>query len=209
MPEDYYLILDVPRDASTDQIRARFRELARLRHPDRFSGDDKPQAELEFQKLTQAANVLLDPEKRRGHDLELFQPELHRRQEEARLTKMLMQRGQIAYKSGNFVEAVDSFDRATHEDPSDAQAWYYLARACSHSRRWLSRGVSAIASAVKLEPTNADYLQLAGDLCARAKMTTRAERYYRQALSWGAEADEIEVALERLKGSARKRGDSR
>lgn len=207
--KDYYAVLGVARDASPEEIRRQFRKLARERHPDRFSGDEKAKAESEFQHLTQAANVLLDPDKRRGHDMELFQPESHQRREEQQLAKMLMQRGRIAYKSGNYFEAVESFDRAVREDPKNAYAWYYLARACSHSRRWLSRGVTAIANAVKLEPTNADYLKLAGDLCARANMTTRAERYYQKALSWGADPGEIEESLADLESAAQTRGDFR
>lgn len=206
---DYYEVLGVSRDASSEGIRSRFRELARERHPDRFQGEEKVQAELHFQRLTQAASVLLDPEKRRGHDMELFRPESVQRAEEARLSKMLMQRGRIAYKSGNFFEAVENFDRAAQEDPENAVAWYYLARACSHSRRWLSRGVAAITTAAKIEPTNADYLKLAGDLCARANMTTRAERYYRKAQSWGADADEIDEALSRLKEVVRAKESQR
>ena len=199
MPKyDYYEVLQVSRDATEEEIRRRFRELARQRHPDRFQGKEKERAETEFQRLTQAANVLLDPDKRRGHDVELFSPEMAQRREDAQLSRMLMQRGRLAYSSRNYFEAVEIFDRAVQEDPKNAVAWYYLARACSHSRRWLSRGLAAIASAVKLEPTNADYLKLAGDLYARANMTTRAQRYYRQALSWGADEGEIDRALGKL-----------
>lgn len=206
--KDYYAVLGVSRDASSQQIRERFRQLARERHPDRFSGEEKVEAERDFQYLTQAANVLLDPDKRRGHDMELFQPETKKSQEQ-QLAKMLMQRGRVAFKSRNYFEAVESFDRAVREDPKNAYAWYYLARACRQNRRWLSRGVTAITNAVKLEPTNADYLKLAGDLCARANMTRRAERYYQKALSWGADPAEIEESLERLESAAKTRGDFR
>ena len=139
--------------------------------------------------------------------MELYEPEAHRRQEEAALAKMLIQRGRIAYKTRNFLEAVEAFDRAVREEPKNAQAWYLLARACSQNRRWLSRGVAAIASAVRLEPTNADYCQLAGDICAKANMTSRSEAYYRKALSWGADEADIQEALERLQLSATHRGD--
>lgn len=206
-PRDYYAVLDVSRSATTDQIRDRFRQLARERHPDRFRGPEKAQAELDFQLITEAANVLLHPEKRRGHDMELFQPEVNRRQEEARMSKMLMQRGRLAYKSRNYFEAVENFDRAVREDPRNAYAWYFLARACSHNRRWQSRAVVAITTAVKLEPTNADYLQLAGNICASANMTSRADKYYQEALSWGADEAEIAEALSRLQSTSEHRGD--
>jgi len=207
MTRDYYAVLGVSRQATTDQVRTRFRELARERHPDRFQGTEKAQAELDFQLLTEAANVLLHPEKRRGHDMEIYEPQQHKRQEEARMAKMLLQRGQLAYKSRNYFEAVENLDHAVREDPKSAYAWYFLARACSHNRRWQSRAVAAIATAVKLEPTNADYLQLAGDICAQANMTSRAEKYYRQALSWGADETEVQEALGRLQSTSQHRGD--
>lgn len=205
--KDYYAILGVARNATNQEVRTQFRRLARERHPDRFTGEEKAQAEEEFQRLTEAFNVLNDPEKRRGHDLELFKPEAHRRQEEGAMGKMLIQRGRLAYRSGNYVEAIDNFDRATADDPKNGQAWYYLAQACSRNRRWLSRAVKAIGTAVKLEPTNADYLQLAGDICARANMTRRAERYYQKALAWGADPEEVEEAIGRLTRASETRGD--
>lgn len=207
MVTDYYSVLGVSRQATTDQIRLRFRQLARERHPDRFQGPEKAQAELDFQLLTEAANVLLHAERRRGHDMELLQPEEHRRMEEARMGKMLLQRGQLAYKSRNYVEAVENLDRAVREDPKNAFAWYFLARACSHNRRWQSRAVEAAATAAKLEPTNADYLHLAGNICARANMTTRAEKYFREALLWGADEAEVEAALGRLQSKSKHKGD--
>lgn len=205
--KDFYAVLEVSRQATVEEIRNRFRQLARERHPDRFQGEAKARAEEEFQRITEAANVLLNPEKRRGHDMEIFEPEVHRRQEEAALAKMLMQRGRIAYKSGNHFEAFEAFDRAVREDPKNAFAWYFLARASSHNRRWLSRGVAAIATAVKLEPTNADYLRLAGDICSKANMTAKAEQYYQKALSWGADEGEIREAMERLDLATKQRGE--
>ena len=206
-PRDFYSVLEVSKDATAEEIRSRFRQLARECHPDRFQGAKKARAEQDFQRITEAANVLLNPEKRRGHDMEIYQPEVHRRQEEAALAKMLMQRGRIAYKSGNYFEAIEAFDRAVREDPKNAYAWYFLARASSHNRRWLSRGVAAVATAVKLEPTNADYLQLAGQICAKANMTSRAERYYQKALSWGADETEISEALDQLSLTTTQRGE--
>ena len=75
MAKDYYVILGAARNASREQIRDRFRQLARERHPDRFQGAARQQAELDFQDITEAFNVLLDADRRRQHDLELARPE--------------------------------------------------------------------------------------------------------------------------------------
>ena len=70
MAKDFYAVLAVPRNATEDQIRQRFRELARARHPDRFRGAEKEKAEKDFQEITQAFNVLVDADQRRWHDLD-------------------------------------------------------------------------------------------------------------------------------------------
>ena len=41
MKVNYYEILGVERSASEQDIRERFRKLARENHPDRYKGDDK------------------------------------------------------------------------------------------------------------------------------------------------------------------------
>src|SRR5580693_5082086 len=120
MARDFYAILAVPKNATGDQIRQRFRELARERHPDRFLGDQKLTAETAFQEITQAFNVLSDPEQ---------------------VARTYLARGVRAYRERNLVEAADNFDRATISDPSNGQAWYNLAVTCSQNSVWLSRAV--------------------------------------------------------------------
>ncbi len=63
---DYYKILDVPRDASADDIRKAFRKLARKYHPD--VAKDKVQAEEKFKEINEAYEVLSDPEKKKKYD---------------------------------------------------------------------------------------------------------------------------------------------
>src|SRR3954447_20414341 len=124
MARDFYAVLAVPRNATEDQIRQRFRELARTRHPDRFQGTEKVRAESEFQEITQAFNVLIDPERRRHHDLELTRPEPGATGAAPRQrARVYLQRGIKAYKEKNHFEAADSFARATQADPGNAQAW--------------------------------------------------------------------------------------
>jgi curved DNA-binding protein CbpA len=203
MAKDYYAALGLLPSATPQQIRERFHQLARERHPDRFQGDAKAQAETEFQSVTEAFNVLNDPARRRQHDLELLRP-VTRPADSQQLLKVYLQRGVKAYKEGNFIEAVDNFSRATQADPSSAQAWHHLALACSRQQRWLAKGVEAIAHACELEKMNPAYLKLAGKLHAAAGMTAPAEKYYNEALTWGGDDPAISQALEELRGSLKK-----
>ena len=63
---DYYKILGVPRSASEEDIKKAYRKLARKHHPDLNPGDAK--AEAAFKQLSEANEVLSDPEKRKNYD---------------------------------------------------------------------------------------------------------------------------------------------
>src|SRR2546426_4466394 len=63
---DYYKALGVDKKASADEIKKAYRKLARRYHPDR-NPDDKA-AEERFKEVSQAHDVLGDPEKRKQYD---------------------------------------------------------------------------------------------------------------------------------------------
>jgi molecular chaperone DnaJ len=63
---DYYKTLGVGKNASDEEIKKAYRKLARKYHPDRNAGDKK--AEERFKEISQAHDVLSDPEKRKAYD---------------------------------------------------------------------------------------------------------------------------------------------
>jgi molecular chaperone DnaJ len=64
--KDYYGILGVKKNASTEEIRKAFRKLARKYHPDVNPGDKS--AEEKFKQISEANDVLSDPKKRKIYD---------------------------------------------------------------------------------------------------------------------------------------------
>ncbi|MGC8879068.1 MAG: molecular chaperone DnaJ [Anaerolineae bacterium] len=62
---DYYEVLGVDRNASTEDIKKAYRRLAREYHPDVCK---QPDAELRFKEINEAYQVLSDPEKRAIYD---------------------------------------------------------------------------------------------------------------------------------------------
>lgn len=63
---DYYQVLGIEKNASTDEIKKAYRKLAIKYHPDRNPGDKE--AEAKFREATEAYDVLSDDKKRPMYD---------------------------------------------------------------------------------------------------------------------------------------------
>ena len=66
MATEYYSVLGVRRDAAPEEIKRAYRRLARELHPD---VNPDPQTQERFKEITQAYEVLSDPEKRQMYDM--------------------------------------------------------------------------------------------------------------------------------------------
>jgi curved DNA-binding protein CbpA len=203
MEKNYYAVLGIAPNATPEQLRDRFRELARTRHPDRFAAEQKAKAEVDFQEITQAFNILSDPARRREVDAALRRPQ-SAPPDSVQTSKVYLQRGVKAFREKDYLHAAENFDRATKADPSNARAWHFLARAARQQKRWLAQAREAAAASCKLEPMNPDYLKVAGEVFADSDMPAEAEKYLRQALTWGGDDPEIQQRLDALRGSGKK-----
>src|SRR5512136_1972280 len=63
---DYYEVLGVKKDASQDDIKKSFRQLARKYHPDLNKGSKE--AEEKFKEINEAYQVLSDPQEKAQYD---------------------------------------------------------------------------------------------------------------------------------------------
>lgn len=114
--EDLYAVLNVDRNASTDEINTAFRRFSKIFHPDKHLDDKKKKhAENMFNKIKKAHEVLSDPNKRPVYDqfgmkgleiegMELISKsksaaeiiaELAKQEEERKLQQMTNPRGQV------------------------------------------------------------------------------------------------------------------
>jgi curved DNA-binding protein CbpA len=65
MADDFYALLEVPRDADQDQIKSAYREKVQEYHPDH---NDDPRANAQFTALRKAYDTLGDPVERNAYD---------------------------------------------------------------------------------------------------------------------------------------------
>ncbi|KAF6344336.1 DnaJ heat shock protein family (Hsp40) member C11 [Rhinolophus ferrumequinum] len=129
--EDYYSLLNVRREASSEELKAAYRRLCMLYHPDKHRDPElKSQAERLFNLVHQAYEVLSDPQTRaiydiygkRGLEMEGWEvverrrtpaeireefERLQREREERRLQQRTNPKGTISVG----IDATDLFDR--------------------------------------------------------------------------------------------------
>jgi tetratricopeptide (TPR) repeat protein len=115
--KNYYEILQIPRNASDNQIKAAFRRLARQYHPD-YNPDD-PEAVTKFREIEQAYRVLSNKEQRNRYDRDLSPeiPTFHRNAED------FYQQGERYAKERNYRLAIESYQQAIAINPRFWQAY--------------------------------------------------------------------------------------
>eukprot|EP00879_Flechtneria_rotunda_P001159 GHRR01001305.1.p1 GENE.GHRR01001305.1~~GHRR01001305.1.p1 ORF type:complete len:340 (+),score=72.59 GHRR01001305.1:396-1415(+) len=67
MGKDYYALLGVSKDAKEDELKKAYRKLAMKWHPDK-NPDNRAAAEAKFKDISEAYDVLSDPDKRQVYD---------------------------------------------------------------------------------------------------------------------------------------------
>lgn len=131
--EDYFSLLGVPRDATTDAVRAAFFTLAKQWHPDRLPAvlaDVKEACARVFSHMNEAYQTLVDPQKREQYVAHLAAGGAGKRTDEQETivkvveAAQLFQKAEILFKRGDAVGAEALVRRAHDLDPKQAE---YLA----------------------------------------------------------------------------------
>jgi DnaJ-class molecular chaperone len=195
---DYYALLGVNRDATEGQIRERFRAVAREAHPDRVPRERKAEAEARFQDLTEAVNVLTNPERRKAYDLvQTFRGQAGSTEGDD-VSQKLMAQGMAAYKERQFAEAAGNFQLAVQRNPNDARAQHYLGLASARSGD-MRAAVKALEAALSLDTHNTALLKDAGTVFRQAGLLVKAEKAYQEALRWDPSSGEVRRALDDIR----------
>ncbi len=144
---DPYEVLGVPRGASKEQVKAKYRELAKKYHPDNYA--DSPLAETaneKMQEINEAYDAIISGSASSFHSS----------------TSSSGNYGFNSYQQVRDLMRLGKLDSAEQllenmsPNTRDAQ-WYYLKGQINYQRGWTDQAFTYFASAYNMEPNNAEY----------------------------------------------------
>lgn len=177
-----YDTLGVERDATDKEIRAAFRKLALKHHPDRFNGNERNEAELRFQSMTEAFNVLSHPDSRDDYDKEISKGTDVKAMDPKEIARRLAAMGSQLMSEGNMAEALEHLKGAIDHDNDNARAHYFYGQIVGRIPGKEREALRHIEQAVALEPGNATMIGEAAAASLAAGMKARAIRHAEEAL---------------------------
>jgi len=216
---NYYEILSVPSQATEDEVKAAYHELARLYHPDRFESDGysvefRARVEELFTYITGAYATLGDPAARARYDETRLRAEsqveaaLQGRSavdlDKEKMAEALFRAGRAAMMNADYERAADHLRECVWLYPDTARYHHYLGSAQSEIPRLRKEAEQHFLKAIHLEQTNPEsYLGL-GKLYVKVNLHKRAEAQFCEALHWDPENAEALQQLQSLAQGARR-----
>jgi curved DNA-binding protein CbpA len=203
-----YEVLGVPPTASQDEIKKKYRELARKYHPD--ANQNNPSAAAIFGQISSAYKTLSDPMTRADHDAELAEQarrkEFAARQQAARSgspsstsTSGVGQRGYAPPRSGagtNSAANATAANRAAQSVRLSDDA-----RAAFHRGKFVEARTRA-EEALRMNSRNAVAYEIIGDVFRLQGKTEQAMNMYSMALQINPRNPQVMQRLERMARSA-------
>ncbi len=139
---DPYKVLGISPDASDDQVKAAYREMARKYHPDQYG--DNPLSDLaqeKMQEINEAYDAIVKMRKEGG------QNHYNRNGRYADIRRMITE-GRI--------EDADTLLGGIPAVTRDAE-WHFLKGSVLYKRGWLEDAYQHFSTACRMDPTNAEY----------------------------------------------------
>lgn len=154
--KDPYSLLGVSRDATDEQVKAAYRELARKFHPDNFS-DNPAAAEMateKMQEINEAYDTIMNKRSRKGgHNT-------GNTYSNSGSSNFVDVRSLIS--GGRFEEAQEILDGVPVEN-RDAE-WYFLNGCVLYRRGWFDSAFTSVSTACRMDPTNPEYRAMLNQL---------------------------------------------
>jgi tetratricopeptide (TPR) repeat protein len=179
-------VLEIPPDASPEDIKAAYHRLAKRWHPDRYTGAEKAEAESKFRELAEAFSILKDPAKRLTLQQQMpkampgvAEKDIESPQERSPEDWATM--AKAAFEEGNIDQARALVYYAIRLDEEKAAYHSLLASILEKEGGDLRAVVKALEAAVRLAPRDVEsHIKLANHFQTLG-MAARAQRHLQAA----------------------------
>jgi tetratricopeptide (TPR) repeat protein len=218
---DYHQLLNIPADASLDEIRKAYFEMARRFHPDAFGSDVPPESKQSifevFNALTRAYQTLTARERKKagainpaatvtGIDLMSVLRQSEERAQGRVRANILFRKGQKLYDEGRFGGAAAMFQESVHLDGQSAEYYLWLARAEAKVPTLVKKAEKDFQQAARLNPKDPECLVGLGMLYKKEGLLNLAAKQFEKAAEIDPSHPIVRRELESLKPPEKKKG---
>lgn len=151
---DPYEILGVDKNATEEQVKNAYREMARKYHPDNF-GDNPTAAEMandKMQEINKAYDQIIENRKHSGKNKSRSSNNWGAGNENAYSNFSDIRR---LISQGRFEDAQELLDGVSPEQ-RDAE-WYFLNGTVLYRRGWFDAAYTSMTTACRMDPSNYEY----------------------------------------------------
>jgi len=193
--QNYYELLRLDSEATSQEIEDAYHKLAKLYHPDQQFQEGMAQLKDELEnisaKLKEAYTILSDESRRWEYDLSLAtamsdsggpMSGTMKKPKDVAKAKEAFAKGIDSFKARDFESATVKFKEATRMDGTNAGYYSHLALALLQRPRREAEAEEAMLEAINLEPKNADHRANLGLLYQKAGINDKAKESFNEAL---------------------------
>jgi len=221
--KNYYDLLNVPSNASLDEIKKSYYALAKQFHPDRYAQFTEPDVkgalESIFSSLAQAYDTLKVPATRASYDAKAFRAEPKEGVStekpgttpvetpgvsHQKLSELNFRQGRGYYDQQDYWSAIQAFRQCVRLEPEVGRFRYWLAMALSKNPRWRREAEEHFHKAIELEQFKPAYYVGLGMLYRDVGMVKRAESQFKLALQFSPEDTVATQALKEMAAAQKK-----
>jgi tetratricopeptide (TPR) repeat protein len=207
---NYYQILGVSKNASEDEIKKAYFQLAQKFHPDRFDRTVPPQqkAQIEdiFDKITKAYRTLTSKPQRQEYDIRGASSPPDTGKDIAKKADTKFRQAKTLYTMGRYEDAVILLEEAVRLNKNKGDYFLLLAMTEVKIPSFRKKAEEHFLKATELEPWNPEAYVGLGLLYKQEGMLTKATRLLQKALEVDSSHEVARRELEALGKDEKKKG---
>jgi len=174
MLPDYYLILGIPQSATHLEIKAAYRSLAMLHHPDKHGGD--PQKNQLFKEINEAYSVLSHSDTKLAYDKQLYWQAVHPEPTESEPSP-------YSRRPPVYSQPQQPYQYAPRKTPYSTTQYVYSKWTLMYGKIFVvSLIMLVVLFPIMLEYTFSNYYYNKGQVALENENYYQAEIYYRKAM---------------------------